>query len=111
MVQPSLQSGSNIGKKFLALIDKHFHKDRQDNLQKIFNRHTVKLSYSCTPNMKTLIKSHNTRILHKNTQTDGQKTTSEQCKCRNKDTCPIPGKCNTSAVIYKATITKTVRTQ
>ena len=36
----------NVGKYFLKLIDKHF---KQDNiLHKIFNRKTLKISYSCT---------------------------------------------------------------
>ena len=59
---------TNIGKKFLALIDKHFGKEREDKLHKLFNRHTVKLSYSCTPNIETLIKAHNRKILTKKQQ-------------------------------------------
>ncbi len=39
-----------IGKKFLAIIDKCFPPNHR--LNKIFNRHTLKLSYSCMPNMK-----------------------------------------------------------
>ena len=36
----------NVGKYFLKLIDKHF---KHDNiLHKIFNRKTLKISYSCT---------------------------------------------------------------
>ena len=45
-----------IGKKFLAIIDKCFPPNHR--LNKIFNRHTLKLSYSCMPNMKTIISSH-----------------------------------------------------
>ena len=58
---------TNIGKQFLKLIDIHFPKDRKDKLYKIFNRHLVKLSYSCTPNMKTIVTAHNTKILKKHT--------------------------------------------
>ena len=39
----------NVGKYFLKLIDKHL---KHDNiLHKIFNRKTLKISYSCTKNI------------------------------------------------------------
>ncbi|MCP3850980.1 MAG: hypothetical protein GY694_12190, partial [Gammaproteobacteria bacterium] len=47
---------TNIGKHFLALIDKHFNSSNP--LHKIFNRKTIKLSYSCTPNMRAIIQQH-----------------------------------------------------
>ena len=46
---------TSIGKQFLKLIKKHFPKHHKFN--KIFNTNTIKLSYSCTTNMKNLIKS------------------------------------------------------
>ena len=52
---------TNIGKQFLKLIKKHFPKHHKFN--KIFNTNTIKLSYSCTTNMKNLIKQHNSKIL------------------------------------------------
>ena len=45
---------TNIGKTFLKLVDKHFH--RSSNLHKIFNRSTIKVSCSCTENMSMIIK-------------------------------------------------------
>ena len=45
----------NVGKCFLKLIDKHFN---QNNVwHKIFNRKTLKISYSCTKNI-----NHNKEI-------------------------------------------------
>ena len=44
----SKNTNTNIGHKFLALIDKHFPKDHK--LRKIFNRNTIKISYSCMNN-------------------------------------------------------------
>ena len=44
---------TNVGKCFLALIDQHFPKSNP--LHKIFNRNTLKLSYSCMSNVKTII--------------------------------------------------------
>ena len=52
---------TNIASSFLRLIDKHFPKSHV--LHKIFNRRNVKVSYSCTGNMSSIIKSHNTKIL------------------------------------------------
>ena len=53
---------NNIGHKFLSLIDKHFPKDH--SLRKIFNRNSIKISYSCMNNTKQIIDNHNKRILH-----------------------------------------------
>ena len=47
----------NIGKYFLNLIDKHFQKN--NILSKIFNRNTLKISYSCTNNLSKIIINHN----------------------------------------------------
>ena len=44
---------TNVGKCFLSLIDKHFPKSNP--LHKIFNRNTLKLSYSCMGNIKTIM--------------------------------------------------------
>ena len=53
---------TNIGREFLKLIDECFHKGHK--LRKAFNRHTVKISYSTTPNMQQIIsakKQQNTK--------------------------------------------------
>ena len=52
---------TKIGKFFLQLIKKHFPKEYK--FHKIFNRNTLKLSYSCMPNIKTKINAHNREIL------------------------------------------------
>ena len=54
---------TKIGKYFLNLLDKHFPQNHR--LHKIFNRNSVKVSYSCTKNMKTIINNHNKNILGK----------------------------------------------
>ena len=94
---------TNIGKKFLQLIDHHFPKGHK--LNKIINRNTVKLSYSCTKNVKSIISAHNTRILSKpNVQ-------SKTCNCRNPASCPLQGNCLNECVIYKATATSNKETR
>ena len=51
---------TNLAKKFLDLLDKHFPKLAE--LHKIFNRNNVKVSYSCTENMKSIINSHKKKV-------------------------------------------------
>ena len=88
---------TNTGKKFLNLIDKNFPKENE--LHKICNRNTLKLSYSCMDNMETIIKAHNSKIINK----DHNKT-QETCNCRKKEDCPLPGKCTIQNVIYEAKV-------
>ena len=52
---------TNIGKEFFNLLRIHFPK--QHPLHHLFNKNTVKLSYSCTINMDGIIKAHNAKIL------------------------------------------------
>ena len=52
---------TRIGQFFLQLIKKHFPKDHK--LRKIFNKSTLKLSYSSMPNVKTKINAGNRDIL------------------------------------------------
>ena len=43
----NINVATNVAKTFLVIIDKHFPKDKR--LSKIFNRNTIKFSYSCLP--------------------------------------------------------------
>ena len=52
---------TKIGKFFLQLIKKHFPKEQK--FHKIFNKNTLKLSYSCMSNIKTKRNAHNKDIL------------------------------------------------
>lgn len=100
---------TNIGHKFLSLIDKHFTKDH--SLRKIFNRNTIKISYSCMNNTKQVIDNHNKRILHSShspytkDNKDGTET-NKTCNCRQKNNCPLNGNCLQSSVVYQATVTR-----
>ena len=89
---------NNIGREFTSLIDKHFpphHKYR-----KIFNRSNLRLSYSCTTNVKTIILNHNKKILSKPIEHVVEKL----CNCRRKDECPLGGECLQPAITYRATV-------
>ena len=90
---------NNLGKEFLTLVSKHFKKDHK--LYKIFNRKTIKISYSCMSNMKNIIQGHNSKILN---NLEHKEATDEKCNCRKKDQCPLKGRCQISNVVYKATI-------
>ena len=92
---------TNIASSFLRLIDKHFPKSHV--LHKIFNRSNVKVSYSCTGNMSSIIKSHNAKIL----ANSGTRAESKSCNCRNKDLCPLDRACLVNNIVYKATVTTT----
>ena len=92
---------SKIAKIFLKLVDKHF--PNHHRLHKIFNRNSLKVSYSCTKNMKSIINNHNSTILKKVTTPTDKKT----CNCIKKDECPLNEYCLTENVIYKASITST----
>ena len=84
---------TNIGHKFLALVDKHFPKDHK--LRTIFNRNTIKISYSCMNNTKQIIDNHNKRILTpfqaNNTVTSAATEVNKTCNCRKKYACPLAG--------------------
>ena len=86
---------TNIGKEFFKLIDQHFPVGHI--LHPIINRNSVKLSYSCLPNVEKIISNHNNKIL-KDEEEQGQ------CNCVP-DTCPVQGECQTSGLVYRATVT------
>ena len=88
---------TKIGKLFLQLIKKHFPKEHK--FHKIFNRNTLKLSYSCMPNIKTKINAHNREILR---NTPSKKT--KHCNCQQKENCLMNGACLKERLVYYATI-------
>ena len=67
---------TNIGACFLQLLDKHFPKNNP--LHKILNRNTVKVLYSCTKNIKSIMQAHNTKLLTGKEEEEGQQKT---CNC------------------------------
>ena len=90
---------TNIGRRFLSLIDKHF--PRNTTLGKLFNRNNVKISYSCTKNMKAIITSHNQKLL--NPLRDPNE---RQCSCPKSRAqyCPLGGRCLNRNIIYSSKV-------
>ena len=79
-------------------------------LRKIFNRNTIKLSYSCMPNVKQIIDGHNKNILKKAVQPQ-QGTTTKTCNCRRADECPLKSECLLKEVVYQAKVTTKEKTE
>merc|ERR1712240_143445 len=92
------------GGQFLKLIDKHFGEKRKDNLQKVLNRKTVKVGYSCTKNMGSIIKDHNRKLLDKTEYEEENREEIKKCNCRNEKECPLSQKCVVESVVYEALI-------
>ena len=94
---------TDIGHTFLRTITECFPTNHP--LRKIFNRNTLKLSYSCMPNIDNIISSHNKFELNKETQNDtSTNSTARECNCRQQNTCPLSGKCLTEGIVYQATV-------
>ena len=93
---------TNIARSFLNLVDTHFPVGHK--LHKILNRNTVKVSYSCMSNVRSIITSHNTRIIRRTQQ---QNINTDNCNCRNKHACPLQNKCMSKDIVYKATASQT----
>ena len=91
---------TNVGRSFLNLLDKHFPPSHK--LHKIFNRNTVKVSYSCMDNVKSIVTKHNARIIRNN---QPQSTITDSCNCTTKNICPLENQCMTRNIVYKATVT------
>ena len=88
---------TRVGDQFFKLIQKNFPKSNP--LSKIINRNTVKMSYSCTPNMSRIISAHNSKVLNsENNQSE------KKCNC-GKKVCPLQGNCMLDNIIYHATVT------
>ena len=62
------------------------------------NRHNLKLSYSCMPNMKKRIGRHNRTVLNSETEEEV-----EPCVCTQYE-CPLDGDCGKRNVIYQAEV-------
>ena len=88
---------TKIGKSFLIMRDLNFPKNHIYN--SIFNRNKIILSCSCEQNMESVIYNQNLKLLNNIAKIK------ESCKCRNRNNCPLDGKCQTPNINYKAKIT------
>ena len=96
----SVNVETNVAAKFLKIIDSCF--PPSNPLHKIFNRNTVKVSYSTMPNMKQTISMHNAKVAREQEQQP-----QPGCNCRGgRANCPLDGVCLTEGVIYQAKVTR-----
>ena len=91
---------TKVAENLLRLIDKNFPKSSIPH--KIFNRNSVKVSYSCMNNIKASISNHNRRVLKNR---NPFQIPSKSSNCRIKSECPLDGNCFVRSVVYKAQIT------
>ena len=91
-----MQVKTNIGKAFFRILSDCFPIEHP--LYKIFNKNTIKLSYSCMPNIKNYIDGHNKLQLKE------EKTNENKCNCRKKEECPLDGKCLEKSLVYQASV-------
>ena len=93
---------TRVGKCFLEIVDRNF---TENHLYcKFLNRKTLKVSYSCMPNMKQLIQALNQKML------DTQDKKRRMCDCRKQD-FPVNGSCLMENVIYRASVTTANQTK
>ena len=88
---------TDIGRQFLKLVKIHFHKHHI--FHKIFNKNTVKISYSCMRNMASIISGHNKSLMRK------AAPAVPTCNCHDKEQCSLDGQCLAKNLVYKAEIT------
>ena len=92
---------TNIGKAFFGILKKHFPDDSE--LSRLFNKKSVKISYSCMPSMQSLISGHNKKMLRG--QEDADRMERRGCNCRGGlGRCPLSGKCQTKSLVYRAEV-------
>ena len=87
---------TNVGQTFFKILDEEFPTNHI--LHKIFNRSTVKISYSCMPNLRHKINAHNKSILQ------SMHDLPKSCNCWKPADCPLNSNCLKSSVIYQATV-------
>ena len=89
---------TNVAGEYLKIVDECFPIGHP--LRKIFNRNTMKVSYSTTANMAQIISGANSRKLNQN---EGVEKT---CSCSKKDkpNCPMGGNCFVPGIVYQAIV-------
>ena len=91
---------TKVGALFFKALDKNFPKDNP--LSKLINRNRVKMSYRTAPNFRSIISSHNKKLIQ-------DRPVDPPCNCyRSKDPCPLGGQCLKKNIIYQATVTPEV---
>ena len=97
----SLNCKTRVAANFLDIVKTSFPPNHP--LRKIFNRNTIKVSYSCMPNFSQVINRHNSKIKKQNETED-----IPGCNCRRGPVeCPLNGDCQQKGLVYGAKVTNT----
>ena len=97
---------TSFGKEFFRIINECFLKGHA--LKPIFNPSTLKLSYSCMPNVKSVIDTKNKRLL---LQSGAETREKRLCNCRKKKECPLDNQCLAKGIVYQASVTSSKGTE
>ena len=101
----SIAVQSNLTKMFNAILDKCFP-NTHPYLGKLFNKQSIKLSYSTTRNVDAIIASHNKMIL-KSSRVIAPPAAKRLCNCRARNgivNCPLNGQCLIDNVVYRCDV-------
>ena len=95
---------TNIPRLFMSIIAECFPPGHV--LRSSFNKSNIKVSYRTTTNLAQILSKHNNKVLSK----ARPEVVNEGCNCQanRKEECPLPGKCLTKGLVYKAEVTATV---
>ena len=97
----SLNCKTRVAATFLEIVKTSFPSNHP--LRKIFNRNTIKVSYSCMPSFSQVINRHNAKIKKQN-----QTNQNPGCNCRvGRAGCPLNGECQKKCLVYGAKVTNT----
>ena len=89
---------TNLGRRFLELVDSCFPVGTP--FHKLFNRNTVKISYSTTKNMRSIITSNNNKLLKPLNNGNNPR----ECNCVPASSCPVNNKCLKSSLVYSCKV-------
>ena len=92
----SMNVKTNVVKIFFKLFRKHFTPSHP--MYTRFNTNKIKISYSCFPNIGSIISSHNRKILYSDNIEYG-------CNSNDKNKCLLENKCLTPRIVYRADVT------
>ena len=85
---------NKLDREFFKLLKRNF--PITNPLHKIFNTNNIKLSYSCIPNINSIINKFNIMKLNKENRNEAPK-----CNCKDKAGCCLKGKCQYECIFYK----------
>ena len=88
---------NKLGSEFFKLLKRNF--PLTNPLHKMFNKNNIKISYSCMPNINSIINKSNIMKLNKERHNEASK-----CNCKDKTGCPLKGKYQNECILYKVEV-------